>query len=235
MSIIHIYSNKIFIFRSIHTHPATTINPVTKLWIQNRFLNSKTLQTITHFPNTNLLNHSSFFFFISSSSHLFINNNAIPNPILFTFFKNYNLGTESNHFHCIPSISGLCLLPHQTPSYSHCSSCTVRTGHHRNCHSETHSAPTQPIKPINLKPNQAKSSPTQPETHRWFDWCGLMIGEAFVWWFDDQRSAWFDDLSAAVVWWSMAIEEWFDEMKKERVRWEWPKPRDKERRKENRL
>ena len=36
LSIIHIYLNKIFIFKSIHTHPATTINPVTKLWIQNR-------------------------------------------------------------------------------------------------------------------------------------------------------------------------------------------------------
>ena len=81
------------------------------------------------------------FSFLSSSSHLFINNNAIPNPILFTFFKNYNSGTKSNHFHCI---SGLCLLPYQTPSYSHCSSCTVRTEHRRNCHSETHSAPTQP-------------------------------------------------------------------------------------------
>ena len=36
LSIIHIYLNKIFIFKSIHTHLDTTINLVTKLWIQNR-------------------------------------------------------------------------------------------------------------------------------------------------------------------------------------------------------
>ena len=104
---------------------------------------------------------------------------------------------------------------------------------------EPNIAATVTAKPIqhppNLKPNQAKSSPTQPETHRWFDWRGLMIGKAFVWWFDDQWSAWFDDLSTAVVRWSMAIEEWFDQMKKGRVRWEWPKPRNKERRRENKL
>ena len=61
----------------------------------------------TQWPNFESKIDQSFFFFLSSSSHLFFNNNAILNPIFFTFFKNYNPSTESNHFHCIPSMYGL--------------------------------------------------------------------------------------------------------------------------------
>ena len=52
----------------------------------------------------------------------------------------------------------------------------------------------------NLKPNQAKSSPIQPEIHWWFDRLGLMIGEAFIWWFDDL---------IGVVWWSVVGMAWW--------------------------
>ena len=137
------------------------------------------------------------FFFLSSSSHLFINNNAIPNPIFFTFFKNHNLGTESNHFHY--------LLPHQTPSYSHCNLCTVQTRHRSSCRSETHSIP-----------NPFITHPTRnPLMIWWFDQCGLMIGEAFIWWFDwhGWGLAWFDDRwqwMIGVVWWSaIGVVWWF--------------------------
>ena len=58
--------------------------------------------------------------------------------------------------------------------------------------------------------------------------CSMDLGrDRRGWWL-----AWFGDqcdLMIGVVWWSAAMEAWFDQMKKGKVRWGWPKPKDKER------
>ena len=174
-------------------------------WIQNRFLNSKTLQTITHFPNTNLLNHSSFFFF----SFFFI-----------TFIYQQQCNSKSNSFHIFQELqSGHRIKPFSLHSkhlwtLSFSSSNTfllpLQFVHGANQTSPQLSQwnpfnPKHINHPPNSKPSQAKSSPTQPETHWWFDQRGLMIGEAFIWWFDRRGlmigdngwSAWFDDRQLA--------------------------------------
>ena len=193
--IIHIYSNKIFIFRSIHTHPATTINPVTKLWIQNRFLNSKTLQTITHFPNTNLLNHSSFFFFfllhhiylsttmqfqIQFFSHFSRTTIWAPNQTIFIAFQ---ASLDSVFF----------LIKHLPTPIAVCARC------------EPDITATVTAKPIQHPPNQSSQStwnPIKPNHHppnpkRIDDLIGV------VWW--SERPS-FDDL---MIWWSAIGMVWW--------------------------
>lgn len=103
-------------------------------WIQNS-------NNYHHCPTPN--HQSQFFIFWS---HLFINNNNINNAMQCNTnpnlamkpeieFKNNNPSTESNHSHCIPSISWLYPLPRRTPSYFRCNSCTARTGRRRSIRS----------------------------------------------------------------------------------------------------
>ena len=165
--------------------------------------------------------------------------------ILHTYFFNYFILLQ---FFIIPSLTAslshrpITTNDHFTPSHHHHPPVTIIT---------TQPTSSRKTNPLNSKLSQSEthSKSTKPETHWWskgpsFDdligmvwWSvcfddrrGLMIG--VVWWsaaMDDRQSTWFDYLFVAMVWRSATMEAWFDQMKKGRVRWDWPKPRDKER------
>ena len=182
------------------------------------------LQHVSRWASTDFSSilHKNFFYFFYFT-YPFLQNKHISLSILHIYSIKYWLFYKFLLFSSLPPLSltdpSLLMIPLHLA--------TIIT---------TQPASSRKTNPLNPKPNQSQthSSPTQPETHWRFDLHGLMIEEAFVWWFDrcgwwsawfddrlgsmiggngwsawsnDWRSAWLDDLSTTSKRWSVTIKD----------------------------
>ena len=209
-----------------------------------------------------ILHEESFFFFFytpifTKYTHQFIYFTQLYNKI-FIFLQIFIILSLTAPFSHRPITTN----DPSTPSHHHHHATSI-IKKNQPSQSETQSIPNpfnpNPIHHLpNLKSSQAKSSPTQPETHWRFDdlicvvwwserpsfddligvvqWSvamedrrGSMIdSNGWSAWFDDWQSAWLDDLSAASKRWSAAMED--DLIKWRKGEWgEMTETRDNER------
>ena len=192
---VHLGKNKNDIFRRVREHP---LKLLCLFYIKkNLFFIFYTLIFIKYIHQFIYFTHLLYKIFIILQFFIIL---SLIAPLSHRPITTNDPSTPSHHHHHPATIPSSPPNQHHQEKPTHSIQNSVNP---TSIQSQTHSSPTQ----LETPSSQIITHPTwNPLMIWWFDWHGLMIGEAFVWRFD-RRLAWLDDLTAASKRWSATMED----------------------------